>query len=122
MPDPSPSDIIIIEDDPYYFLQYDEYVPGKPAGPCESVDSYLEKLVPSYLEMDVDGRVIRLDTFSKVSTPWRCQVRPIHASAYRPLRRAAALATLSATRCLPSACCARPKWPRRRRPAGRRRS
>ncbi|XP_051025913.1 kynurenine/alpha-aminoadipate aminotransferase, mitochondrial [Acomys russatus] len=41
-------DFLIIEDDPYYFLQFD-----KP-------------WAPSFLSMDVDGRVIRADTFSKV--------------------------------------------------------
>ncbi|KAF9910295.1 hypothetical protein BX616_010889 [Lobosporangium transversale] len=40
--------LLIFEDDPYYYLQYDE------------------KLVPSYLSMDVDGRVLRFDSMSKV--------------------------------------------------------
>ncbi|XP_006902196.1 PREDICTED: kynurenine/alpha-aminoadipate aminotransferase, mitochondrial [Elephantulus edwardii] len=39
---------LIIEDDPYYFLQY-----TKP-------------WLPTFLSMDVDGRVIRADSFSKV--------------------------------------------------------
>lgn len=41
-------DFLIIEDDPYYFLQFNK--------PWE----------PTFLSMDVDGRVIRADTFSKV--------------------------------------------------------
>ncbi|XP_039607184.1 kynurenine/alpha-aminoadipate aminotransferase, mitochondrial [Polypterus senegalus] len=41
-------DLLIIEDDPYYFLQFQ-----KP-------------WAPSFLSMDVDGRVIRLDSFSKI--------------------------------------------------------
>ncbi|XP_041477032.1 kynurenine/alpha-aminoadipate aminotransferase, mitochondrial-like isoform X1 [Lytechinus variegatus] len=41
-------DFIIIEDDSYYFLQFKK-----------------ERL-PSYLSLDVDGRVIRCDSFSKV--------------------------------------------------------
>ncbi|CAH6787311.1 kynurenine/alpha-aminoadipate aminotransferase, mitochondrial isoform X1 [Phodopus roborovskii] len=41
-------DFLIIEDDPYYFLQF-----NKP-------------WVPTFLSMDVDGRVIRADTFSKI--------------------------------------------------------
>ncbi|KAF6091875.1 aminoadipate aminotransferase [Phyllostomus discolor] len=41
-------DFLIIEDDPYYFLQF-----NKP-------------WTPSFLSMDVDGRVIRSDSFSKV--------------------------------------------------------
>lgn len=41
-------DFLIVEDDPYYFLQF-----SKP-------------WVPTFLSMDVDGRVIRADTFSKI--------------------------------------------------------
>ncbi|XP_041360154.1 kynurenine/alpha-aminoadipate aminotransferase, mitochondrial-like [Gigantopelta aegis] len=41
-------DIIIMEDDPYFYLQF-----SKP-------------YVPSFLSMDVDGRVMRFDTFTKV--------------------------------------------------------
>nr|CAB3219594.1 kynurenine/alpha-aminoadipate aminotransferase, mitochondrial-like [Phallusia mammillata] len=40
-------DMVIIEDDPYFFLTY-------------------EKLTPSYQSLDVDGRVIRSDSMSKV--------------------------------------------------------
>uniref|UniRef100_G3Q5Q9 Aminoadipate aminotransferase n=1 Tax=Gasterosteus aculeatus aculeatus TaxID=481459 RepID=G3Q5Q9_GASAC len=41
-------DMLIIEDDPYYFLQFD-----KPWS-------------PTFLSMDVDGRIIRTDSFSKI--------------------------------------------------------
>ncbi|XP_054432029.1 kynurenine/alpha-aminoadipate aminotransferase, mitochondrial [Pteronotus mesoamericanus] len=41
-------DFLIIEDDPYYFLQF-----SKP-------------WAPSFLSMDIDGRVIRADSFSKI--------------------------------------------------------
>ncbi|XP_010776062.1 kynurenine/alpha-aminoadipate aminotransferase, mitochondrial, partial [Notothenia coriiceps] len=41
-------DMLIIEDDPYYFLQFD-----KP-------------WAPSFLSMDVDGRILRTDSFSKI--------------------------------------------------------
>ncbi|KAK7491926.1 hypothetical protein BaRGS_00016772, partial [Batillaria attramentaria] len=44
-------DLIILEDDAYYFLQF-----SRP-------------LVPTFLSMDVDGRILRLDTFSKVVAP-----------------------------------------------------
>nr|XP_006111734.1 kynurenine/alpha-aminoadipate aminotransferase, mitochondrial-like [Pelodiscus sinensis] len=44
-------DFLIIEDDPYYFLQFE-----KPKA-------------PTFLSMDVDGRVIRCDTFSKIISP-----------------------------------------------------
>ncbi|KAK3567338.1 hypothetical protein QTP86_019605, partial [Hemibagrus guttatus] len=41
-------DLLIIEDDPYYYLQFE-----KP-------------WAPTFLSMDVDGRVIRTDSFSKI--------------------------------------------------------
>ena len=41
-------DLIIVEDDPYYYLQFDE------------------QRTPSYLSMDIDGRVLRLDSMSKI--------------------------------------------------------
>nr|XP_039255728.1 kynurenine/alpha-aminoadipate aminotransferase, mitochondrial-like [Styela clava] len=41
-------DLIIVEDDPYYFLQFNETV------------------APSYQQLDTDGRVIRSDSMSKV--------------------------------------------------------
>ncbi|KAK7066944.1 hypothetical protein SK128_018256 [Halocaridina rubra] len=41
-------DFLILEDDPYYFLQFEEEFP------------------PSFLQLDRDGRVIRIETFSKV--------------------------------------------------------
>ena len=83
-------DIIIIEDDPYWFLQYPSAnelsakARGKtvsesfPAGPYNyntalggqsSGFPFLDSLVPSYLSVDVDGRVVRLDTFSKSVAP-----------------------------------------------------
>ncbi|XP_066947433.1 kynurenine/alpha-aminoadipate aminotransferase, mitochondrial-like [Macrobrachium rosenbergii] len=43
-------DFIILEDDPYYHLQF-----GDP-----------EKLAPSFLSLDTDGRVLRMDSFSKI--------------------------------------------------------
>ena len=43
-------DILIFEDDPYYFLQF---------GDCR-------ERVRSFLSMDVDGRVLRFDSFSKI--------------------------------------------------------
>lgn len=46
-------DFMIIEDDPYYYLQYNE------SG----------TLMPSFLSMDIDGRVLRVDSFSKVMMP-----------------------------------------------------
>ncbi|XP_047191881.1 kynurenine/alpha-aminoadipate aminotransferase, mitochondrial-like isoform X2 [Scophthalmus maximus] len=42
-------DMLIIEDDPYYFLQFDK-----------------QPWTPTFLSMDVDGRIIRTDSFSKI--------------------------------------------------------
>ncbi|KZT71526.1 PLP-dependent transferase [Daedalea quercina L-15889] len=65
-------DVVIVEDDPYFFLQEGEYVPK--ASRPESVDtvseeSWLAGLAPSFLKFDYQGRVIRLDTFSKYIAP-----------------------------------------------------
>jgi DNA-binding transcriptional MocR family regulator len=80
-------DILIIEDDPYWYLQYPKAnklsveARGKPvsvnhpvnhnynAGKKTSGYPFLDSLVPSYLTIDTDGRVIRLDTFSKTVAP-----------------------------------------------------
>jgi DNA-binding transcriptional MocR family regulator len=71
-------DLIIAEDDPYFFLQIGEYVPkshrkadGEPIQGGD-VASFVASLVPTYLKFDTQGRVIRMDTFSKV----RCSVPP----------------------------------------------
>ncbi|CAL8471435.1 g10977 [Coccomyxa elongata] len=53
-------DIILLEDDPYFYLQFSPEG-GQPKG--------LHGLGRSYLSMDVDGRVVRLDSFSKVLAP-----------------------------------------------------
>lgn len=87
-------DIIIAEDDPYWYLQYptataantttsrsasnQSFNPDVPifanAEPHpESWKSsgfpFLDSLVPSYISVDTEGRVIRLDTFSKTVAP-----------------------------------------------------
>ncbi|KAF8897502.1 pyridoxal phosphate-dependent transferase [Infundibulicybe gibba] len=68
-------DIIIVEDDPYYFLQQGPYTPGiddntkSPTSANRSQDVFPHNLVPSYLRIDYQGRVIRLDTFSKTIAP-----------------------------------------------------
>ncbi|RPA81299.1 PLP-dependent transferase [Ascobolus immersus RN42] len=60
--------LLIIEDEPYFFLQMDPY--GETASaPTTNTEQFLKSLVPSLLSMDVDGRVIRLDSFSKVIAP-----------------------------------------------------
>jgi aromatic amino acid aminotransferase I len=58
-------DVFILEDEPYYYLQMQE--PGTEAP--KSVEAFLEGLIPTYLSMDVDGRVMRMDSFSKVVVP-----------------------------------------------------
>jgi len=64
-------DLVIIEDEPYYFLQMDPYKgPGaSPVPPPSTHDEFLQALVPSFVRLDVDGRVVRLDSFSKVLAP-----------------------------------------------------
>ncbi|KAJ2143373.1 hypothetical protein GGH19_004185 [Coemansia sp. RSA 1807] len=59
--------LVIIEDDPYYYLQFEPYT-------ADSENRYtnlpgITSLVPSLLSLDTDGRVIRLDSFSKVLAP-----------------------------------------------------
>ncbi|KAJ6262254.1 Aromatic amino acid aminotransferase [Drechslerella dactyloides] len=56
-------DIIILEDDPYWFLQYDLF----PTLPDNR--TFLARLTPSYITLDTDGRVLRFDTFSKSMAP-----------------------------------------------------
>lgn len=66
-------DIFIIEDDPYYLLQM-----GPPSSPSASqpstahpadLPSYLSSLPGTFLSIDTSGRVLRLDSFSKVLAP-----------------------------------------------------
>ena len=76
-------DVLIIEDDPYWYLQFPSaaalqaqsrgeiltkakspHTFGKSSGYL-----FLDSLVPSFLSIDTDGRVIRLDTFSKTIAP-----------------------------------------------------
>ncbi|KAF5667706.1 aromatic amino acid aminotransferase I [Fusarium denticulatum] len=62
--------IFIIEDEPYYFIQMKPYTGrGTEVAESETVDDFLTSLVPSYLSMDSDGRVLRMDSFSKVLVP-----------------------------------------------------
>ena len=66
-------DLYIVEDDPYYFIQLPEY---RSAGQRDhivrdgaSVEEFARRLIPSYLSLDVDGRVFRMDSFSKIIAP-----------------------------------------------------
>jgi DNA-binding transcriptional MocR family regulator len=74
---------MIIEDDPYWYLQFPSAAGleatsrGLPIPPTEPAHTFakstgytfLDSLVPSYLNIDTDGRVVRLDTFSKTVAP-----------------------------------------------------
>ncbi|KAI9767004.1 MAG: hypothetical protein M1840_005963 [Geoglossum simile] len=75
-------DIIIIEDDPYWFLQFPsgagpdivqrsfpKPLPDITKAAKSSGFDFLDSLVPSYISIDIDGRVVRLDTFSKTISP-----------------------------------------------------
>ncbi|SCU94556.1 LADA_0G09296g1_1 [Lachancea dasiensis] len=65
-------DLIIVEDEPYYFLQMDQFttdVAKRKNRECLSHERFKELLVDSFLSMDTDGRVIRLESFSKILSP-----------------------------------------------------
>lgn len=64
-------DLYILEDEPYFFLQMQPYTgPNAPNVPLPaSHDDFIQALIPSLLSLDVDGRVMRLDSFSKVVAP-----------------------------------------------------
>lgn len=65
-------DFAIIEDDPYGYLTLPPY--SKPEGVDKlaklTIEDYLgDHLVPSYLTVDTSGRVLRIETFSKLFAP-----------------------------------------------------
>ncbi|KAK4204278.1 putative aromatic amino acid aminotransferase [Triangularia verruculosa] len=77
-------DVIIIEDEPYWYLQFPDAAkeeaqsrglplpPSPPNATTQEKSSgfpFLDSLVPSFTPLDRDGRVIRLDTFSKTVAP-----------------------------------------------------
>jgi aromatic amino acid aminotransferase I len=69
-------DLYIIEDDPYYFLRLGRGTQVSAANgiqpthsATEAVDSFLRELVSSFLSLDVSGRVLRLDSTSKILAP-----------------------------------------------------
>lgn len=64
-------DCYIFEDEPYYFLQMQPYkgADASPFPPPASHEEFLKSLVPSFLSLDIDGRVMRADSFSKVIAP-----------------------------------------------------
>ena len=73
-------DVIIVEDDPYWYLQFPSATKKLAKQPADDANlipkdwrksgyDFLDSLVPSSLNIDTDGRVIRLDTFSKTIAP-----------------------------------------------------
>lgn len=72
--------VFILEDEPYYFLQMEEYVSkrhqtngthGHTEQPSATDDlsTFIDALVPSYLHLARSGNVLRLDSFSKILAP-----------------------------------------------------
>ena len=61
-------DLLILEDDPYFFLRLDESPPPFPPSPSQ-MDSFRNSLPKSYLSLDTSGRVIRLESTSKILAP-----------------------------------------------------
>ncbi|BGO91718.1 hypothetical protein NBRC10512_006813 [Rhodotorula toruloides] len=64
-------DIIICEDDPYTTLQYPPFEISDTPSPVtpKSGADFAASLVPSFLKFDYEGRVIRLESFSKTIAP-----------------------------------------------------
>lgn len=64
-------DIYILEDEPYYFLQMQPYAgqEQRDIPTPASIPAFLDTLVATYLSLDVDGRVLRMDSFSKIICP-----------------------------------------------------
>lgn len=54
--------------DPYYYLQFTNADANTGNGVMDDTP-YLKRLLPSFISMDTDGRVIRLDSFSKIIAP-----------------------------------------------------
>jgi len=61
-------DLIIVEDDPYYFQQASAPY-GSNVTQRQTDEEWLDNLVPSFLRFDYQGRVVRFDTFSKSVGP-----------------------------------------------------
>lgn len=68
-------DFLIIEDEPYYFLQMEPYEKDvqkrtqSQSGTKKTHEDFLSSLAKTFLSCDTEGRVIRLDSFSKVLAP-----------------------------------------------------
>lgn len=78
-------DVVIIEDEPYWNLQFPSAYAMEACQSASQAEpahnriynangrssgyAFLDSLVPSYLSIDTEGRVVRLDTFSKTVAP-----------------------------------------------------
>ncbi|GAA5925167.1 hypothetical protein JCM10213_000550, partial [Rhodosporidiobolus nylandii] len=64
-------DVIIAEDDPYSALQFPPFeISEHPEPPQPKTgEEFKQSLVPSFLKFDVEGRVVRLESFSKTLAP-----------------------------------------------------
>ncbi|KAI5273158.1 putative aromatic aminotransferase Aro8 [Aureobasidium subglaciale] len=65
-------DLFLLEDDAYYYLQMDPYNGNTEYNPPQyppTFEEYKAGLVPSFLSLDTSGRVLRIDTFSKIIAP-----------------------------------------------------
>ncbi|KAM0255532.1 hypothetical protein ACHAQJ_005679 [Trichoderma viride] len=65
-------DIYILEDDPFYFVQLGPRAPSsnpQPKPPKLSVGQFLASIPTSFLSIDTDGRVMRIDSFSHIIVP-----------------------------------------------------
>ena len=60
-------DLLILEDDPYFFLRLDEPPPTPPS--LSQLTHFRASLPKSYLSLDRSGRVIRLESTSKILAP-----------------------------------------------------
>ncbi|KAH3900898.1 probable Aromatic/aminoadipate aminotransferase 1 [Saccharomycodes ludwigii] len=65
-------DFIIVEDEPYYFLQMGKYESPETRSSVEKKpthEEFVNGLAKSFVSLDDEGRVLRLDSFSKVLAP-----------------------------------------------------
>ncbi|RDK37357.1 PLP-dependent transferase [Aspergillus phoenicis ATCC 13157] len=68
-------DLIIIEDDPYYFLRmgpyydHDQDANGSASADDKAARIFHTESIPSYLTLDTAGRVVRIDSASKILAP-----------------------------------------------------
>lgn len=63
-------DLLILEDDPYFFLRLDKIPALSDTPPWMSIPTKFQKsLHTSYLSLDKSGRVIRLESTSKILAP-----------------------------------------------------